>query len=107
MTDILRALYETIVDRKNNPVAESYTNYLFTKGEDKILKKVGEEATEVLIAAKNNDKEELVYEIADLTFHCLVLLAEKGIALEDVKKELERRQGKLSKTEDRKEIESL
>ena len=107
MTDILRALYETIVDRKNNPVAESYTNYLFTKGEDKILKKVGEEATEVLIAAKNNDKEELVYEIADLTFHCLVLLAEKGIALEDVKKELERRQGKLSKTADRKEIESL
>lgn len=107
MTDVLRALYENIVDRKNNPVAESYTNYLFTKGEDKILKKVGEEATEVLIAAKNNDKEELIYEIADLTYHCLVLLAEKGIALEDVKKELERRQGKLSKTVDRKEIESL
>lgn len=107
MTDVLRALYENILSRKNNPVAESYTNYLFAKGEDKILKKIGEEATEVIIASKNNDKNELVNEIADLTYHCLVLLAEKGVSLDDVKQELERRQGKLSKTEDRKEIESL
>ncbi|MCP8968656.1 phosphoribosyl-ATP diphosphatase [Ectobacillus ponti] len=105
--NVLQELFADILERKQNPSAESYTNYLFTKGEDKILKKIGEETTEVVIAAKNNDKDELIYEVADLAYHCLVLLAEKGLTVADVEKELERRRGKLSKVGDRKEIENL
>ncbi|EMX4397589.1 phosphoribosyl-ATP diphosphatase [Listeria innocua] len=103
---MLSDLYEEIKLRKNQPKEGSYTNYLFEKGLDKILKKVGEETTEVVIAAKNND-EELISEIADLTYHLLVLLAEKDIPLEDIKQELQSREGKLSKTSDRKEINDL
>ena len=66
----------------------SYTTYLFDKGIDKILKKVGEECTEVIIAAKSDDKKETVYEIADLCYHTLVLMAEMGISIEDIHKEL-------------------
>ncbi|MBO5653505.1 MAG: phosphoribosyl-ATP diphosphatase [Clostridia bacterium] len=66
----------------------SYTTYLFQKGMDKILKKVGEECTEVIIAGKANDKKETVYEIADLAYHVMVLMVEMGISLEDVQKEL-------------------
>jgi phosphoribosyl-ATP pyrophosphohydrolase len=107
MANVFREIYEEIVDRKQNPVAESYTNYLFTKGEDKILKKIGEECTEVVIAAKGTNKEELVSELMDLTYHCLVLLAEKNISLEDLEEEANRRRGKLSKVGDRKEIDTL
>lgn len=96
-------LYEEILQRKNEPQEGSYTNYLFTKGLDKILKKVGEEATEVVIAAKN-DKQELIYEMSDLFYHSLVLLVEQGVTLEEIYDELEKRKGKKSKTEDRKEI---
>ncbi|EAD5869718.1 MULTISPECIES: phosphoribosyl-ATP diphosphatase [Listeria] len=103
---MLSDLYEEIKLRKNQPKEGSYTNYLFEKGLDKILKKVGEETTEVVIAAKNNN-EELISEIADLTYHLLVLLAEKDIPLEDIKQELQSREGKLSKTSDRKEINDL
>ncbi|EAD5841946.1 TPA: phosphoribosyl-ATP diphosphatase [Listeria innocua] len=103
---MLSDLYEEIKLRKTQPKEGSYTNYLFEKGLDKILKKVGEETTEVVIAAKNND-EELISEIADLTYHLLVLLAEKDIPLEHMKKELQSREGKLSKTSDRKEINDL
>ncbi|HBM3438544.1 TPA: phosphoribosyl-ATP diphosphatase [Listeria innocua] len=103
---MLSDLYEEIKLRKTQPKEGSYTNYLFEKGLDKILKKVGEETTEVVIAAKNND-EELFSEIADLTYHLLVLLAEKDIPLEHIKKELQSREGKLSKTSDRKEINDL
>ncbi|MBC1337458.1 phosphoribosyl-ATP diphosphatase [Listeria innocua] len=103
---MLSDLYEEIKLRKTQPKEGSYTNYLFEKGLDKILKKVGEETTEVVIAAKNND-EELISEIADLTYHLLVLLAEKDIPLENIKKELQSREGKLSKTSDRKEINDL
>ncbi|ECL7897247.1 TPA_asm: phosphoribosyl-ATP diphosphatase [Listeria innocua] len=103
---MLSDLYEEIKLRKTQPKEGSYTNYLFEKGLDKILKKVGEETTEVVIAAKNND-EELISEIADLTYHLLVLLAEKDIPLEHIKKELQSREGKLSKTSDRKEINDL
>lgn len=103
---MLESLYNEILERKAQPKEGSYTNYLFDKGLDKILKKVGEEATEVVIAAKN-DQEELVSETADLVYHMLVLLAEKNIPLSEVEKELEKRQGKLSVTKDRKEIEEL
>ena len=74
--------------RKENMPEGSYTTYLFNKGIDKILKKVGEESTEVIIAGKANDKAETVYEIADLTYHIMVMMVEMGISLEDVHREL-------------------
>nr|WP_249315805.1 bifunctional phosphoribosyl-AMP cyclohydrolase/phosphoribosyl-ATP diphosphatase HisIE [Bacillus sp. FJAT-49711] len=100
-------LMEEIQDRKSTPVEGSYTNYLFTKGIDKIAKKLIEEAGEVIIAAKNNDKEELVYETSDLLYHCFVLLAEQGVSLEDVESELRKRSSKKgnAKTE-RPEIQN-
>ena len=81
-------LYEMLKGRKTQPKEGSYTTYLFEKGLDKILKKVGEECTEVIIAAAKKDKEETVYEIADLCYHVMVLMAEAGISVEDVTKEL-------------------
>lgn len=84
----LEALVKLIEGRKTNKKEGSYTTYLFEKGLDKILKKVGEESTEVIIAAKANDKNETIYEIADLTYHLLVLMIEAGITLEDIHKEL-------------------
>ncbi|WP_029687516.1 bifunctional phosphoribosyl-AMP cyclohydrolase/phosphoribosyl-ATP diphosphatase HisIE [Thermoanaerobacter sp. A7A] len=89
--EILKKLYERVKDRKTNPVEGSYTNYLFEKGLDKILKKIGEETTEVVIASKNDSKEEIVYEVSDLLYHLIVLLVDKGIKLEDVYGELGRR----------------
>ena len=84
----LEALMEMLKGRKYNPKEGSYTTYLFDKGLDKILKKVGEECTEVIIGAKNQDKKETVYEIADLCYHVMVLMVEMGISLEDIHKEL-------------------
>ena len=84
----LDLLMELIRERKEHPKEGSYTNYLFDKGLDKILKKVGEESTEVIIAAKDGDKAETVYEIADLTYHILVLMIETGISLGDIHREL-------------------
>lgn len=81
-------LMELIRGRKTNPQDGSYTTYLFNKGLDKILKKVGEESTEVIIAAKAEDKKETVYEIADLTYHIMVLMVETGISLDDIRDEL-------------------
>ena len=81
-------LYEMLADRKKTMPEGSYTTYLFSKGVDKILKKVGEESTEVIIGAKSGDKAETIYEIADLTYHVMVLMNEMGISLEDVRKEL-------------------
>ncbi|MBM5607877.1 phosphoribosyl-ATP diphosphatase [Listeria ivanovii] len=103
---MLTKLYEEINLRKAQPKEGSYTNYLFDKGLDKILKKVGEETTEVVIAAKNNNQE-LISEISDLTYHLLVLLAEKNISLAAVEVELKNRTGKLSTTRDRKKIDEL
>ncbi|MBQ5952627.1 MAG: bifunctional phosphoribosyl-AMP cyclohydrolase/phosphoribosyl-ATP diphosphatase HisIE [Lachnospiraceae bacterium] len=82
------ALMELIKGRKSDPKEGSYTTYLFNKGLDKILKKVGEESTEVIIAAKAEDKKETIYEIADLAYHVMVLMAEAGISVEEVEKEL-------------------
>ena len=84
----LEALMEMLKGRKENPKEGSYTTYLFEKGLDKILKKVGEESTEVIIGAKGRDKKETVYEIADLCYHVMVLMVEMGISLEDVHREL-------------------
>ncbi len=84
----LNGLYGLLQDRKNTLPENSYTTYLFEKGIDKILKKVGEESTEVIIAGKANDKKETIYEIADLCYHVMVLMVEMGISVEDVKSEL-------------------
>ena len=91
--DILRRLTETIASRKGAAADSSYVAKLFSKGEDAILKKVGEEATEVILAAKGGDKEHLVYETADLWFHCMVLLQHHGLNANDVMNELARREG--------------
>ena len=81
-------LYELLRGRKTEMPGDSYTTYLFSKGIDKILKKVGEEATEVIIAGKDDDKRETVYEIADLVYHVMVLMVEMGISVGDIRKEL-------------------
>ena len=87
----LGELVRVVEDRKNNPVEGSYTAYLFSRGVDKIAKKMGEEAVEVVIASKNDDEEDLTREIADLTYHLLVLMEEKGVSLSDVCTELKKR----------------
>ncbi|MBR6332500.1 MAG: bifunctional phosphoribosyl-AMP cyclohydrolase/phosphoribosyl-ATP diphosphatase HisIE [Dehalococcoidales bacterium] len=84
----LQGLYDLLVDRKEKKPEGSYTSYLFDKGLDKILKKVGEECTEVIIAGKAEDKKETVYELADLAYHALVLMVQMDIPLSDVQKEL-------------------
>lgn len=89
--DILVGLYSLLKERKSNPLEGSYSSYLFREGVDKILKKVGEESAEVIIASKNNDKEEMIYEISDLVYHTLVLMVEQGVDIDDIKKELEKR----------------
>ncbi|OHW62247.1 phosphoribosyl-ATP pyrophosphatase [Andreesenia angusta] len=89
--DVLDRLYALVKDRKENPVEESYTNYLFDKGVDKILKKVGEESAEVIIGAKNDSAEEVIYESSDLVYHMVVLLVQMGISISDIKKELSSR----------------
>ena len=81
-------MYGIIKDRKEHPKEGSYTNYLFDKGIDKILKKIGEENTEIVIAAKNPNPEEIKYEISDYLYHLMVLMAERGITWEDITKEL-------------------
>ncbi len=88
--DTLPRLYETILDRRENPQEGSYTNYLFDKGIDKILKKVGEESAEVIIGAKNS-REELIYEASDLIYHLLVLLVDQDVTLGEIYRELEGR----------------
>ncbi len=88
---VFQNVYDVIMDRKVHPKDGSYTNYLFDKGVDKILKKVGEECTEIVIAAKNPDKEEIKYEISDFLYHVMVLMAEKGVTWEDITAELAHR----------------
>ena len=88
---VFETVYNIIEDRKNNPKEGSYTNYLFDKGIDKILKKVGEECTEIVIAAKNPDPEEIKYEISDFLYHVMVLMVEKGVTWEEITQELAQR----------------
>ena len=101
-------LYKIIQDRKKTGEEGSYTKYLFDKGTDKILKKVGEECTEVVIAAKGNEKQELVNEICDLAYHILVLMADQDVNIEEVKNELINRRNKINNFKgERKEIEQI
>ena len=88
---VFEDVYKVIADRKIHPKEGSYTNYLFDKGIDKILKKVGEEATELVIAAKNPDPEEIKYEMSDLLYHAMVLMVERGVTWEDITSELANR----------------
>ena len=90
----LESLYATALDRKANPEEGSYTTYLYNKGLEKILKKIGEESTEVVVASLSQSNEELIGEINDLIYHLVVLMVEKGITLEDVEAEMIRRSGK-------------
>lgn len=93
--ETLNRLYEVVQQRKEHFEEGSYTCYLFDKGLDKILKKCGEECAEMIIASKNEDKDELVGEIGDLIFHMMVLMVEKGVALEDVMSLLDQRSKKI------------
>ena len=94
LSDVLYDEYNVIKGRKINPEEGSYRSYLFGNGLDKILKKIGEEATEVIIAAKGDNKEEVVGEICDLLFHVEVMMAEKGLDWNDVQGEIEKRRAK-------------
>ena len=91
MNDVLKDLYETVLSRRDERREGSYTCYLFEKGLDKILKKCGEECSEVIIAAKNGENSETVLEISDLLYHLMVLMVEEGISLEGVEAELQKR----------------
>ena len=95
MSDTLKNLYSVVEDRKENPQEGSYTCYLFDKGLDKILKKVGEESAETIIAAKNGDQIETVGEISDLLYHLTVMMVQQNIPLEAVLDELDRRSAKI------------
>lgn len=95
MNDVLQQLYTVVSNRRNNPQEGSYTCYLFEEGLDKILKKVGEECSETIIAAKNGIKEDTVGEISDLFYHLTVMMVQQGISLEAVMEELDRRSQKI------------
>ena len=90
----LQEVYETIIDRRDHPVEKSYTHYLFEQGIDKVLKKVGEECTETVIAAKNGDNSETIGEIADLAYHMLVMMAMQNITVDDIENKLLERHSK-------------
>ena len=92
---VLNDLYGVVMDRKANPQEGSYTCYLFSQGQDKICKKCGEECTEMVIAAKNNDNNELKNEVADLLYHVVVLCAEKGLSVDEVEEVLRERSNKI------------
>lgn len=96
MEENIKELYNVILSRKENKQEGSYTTYLFEKGVNKILKKVGEECTEVIVSCKDDNKEDQINEICDLTYHMLVLMAEKGITVEEVAQELGNRRKKIN-----------
>jgi phosphoribosyl-ATP pyrophosphohydrolase len=93
MSDVLQQLAQILEQRKLESADNSYVASLYAKGLDAILKKIGEEATETVIAAKDGDKKQIIYETADLWFHCMVLLADQGLGPDDVLQELQRRFG--------------
>jgi len=101
--NVVLELYKIIQERKKNPIDGSYTSYLFDEGLDKILKKIGEESAEVIISSKNNDPKEIVSEISDLAYHILVLMASKGIKVEDIVTELETRRKKICNKKQKRE----
>lgn len=104
----LENLYDVISDRAKNPTEGSYTSYLFQKGKEKILKKIGEESTEAVIAAMKDDKNELIMELGDLFYHITVLMVECGVTLEELSEELGKRSQKTGNLKaERKPIENL
>ena len=105
MSDTLKRLYQVVEDRQSNPQEGSYTCYLLDKGLDKILKKVGEECAETIIAAKNGVPSDTVGEISDLIYHLMVMMAEQGIPLEDVLAELDRRARKIGNLKQIKQVD--
>ena len=105
MDSTLEKLYEVVLNRRDNPQEGSYTCYLFSKGLDKILKKVGEECAETIIAAKNEVTADTVGEISDLIYHLMVMMAEKGIPLGDVLAELDRRAQKIGNLKQIKQVD--
>lgn len=107
-SNALQKLYNTILMRKQEEMEGSYTNYLLNKGLDKILKKVGEETSEVIIASKNENKEELISEISDLVYHLMVLIVNKNLSPDDILEEIDRRSLKIgNKKAERKKIEEI
>ncbi len=94
MQSAFEKLYKVILDRKQNPAEGSYTSYLFEQGIDKILKKVGEECSEVIISAKNGNNKEIIYEISDLLYHLLVLMGQVGVTTDEIEAELTARAAK-------------
>ncbi len=105
MDDVLSKLYQTVISRRDNPQDKSYTCYLLDTGLDKILKKVGEESAETIIAAKNDSDEALVGEIGDLIYHLMVMMVARGIPLEDVYAELEKRSLKTGNLKKFKQVD--
>ncbi len=105
MDSTLEALYQVVLDRRANPQEGSYTCYLFEKGLDKILKKVGEECAETIIAAKNDVPADTVGEISDLIYHLMVMMAEKDIPISDVLVELDRRAQKVGNLKQMKQVD--
>ncbi len=105
MDNTLETLYQVILNRKANPQEGSYTCYLFDKGVDKILKKVGEECAETIIAAKNDVLSDTIGEISDLIYHLIVMMVEKGIPLSDVIAELDRRAQKIGNLKQMKQVD--
>ncbi|OFI05364.1 phosphoribosyl-ATP pyrophosphatase [Clostridium acetireducens DSM 10703] len=104
---VIEKLYNTILERKLNRIEGSYTGYLFNEGIDKILKKVGEESSEVIIASKNDNKEEIVYEVCDLIYHLLVLMADRNVDINDILIELEKRSEKICNKKREKKVNKL
>ena len=108
MNENISALYDVILKRKIDGEEGSYTSYLFEKGTNKILKKVGEECTEVIISCKEDNKEEQINEICDLTYHLLVLMAQMDISVEEVSAELGKRKNKINNFKgERKEVTNV
>ena len=105
MDSTLEKLYEVVLDRRNNPQEGSYTCYLFGEGLDKILKKVGEECAETIIAAKNDVPADTVGEVSDLIYHLMVMMAEKEIPLSDVLAELDRRALKIGNLKQMRQVD--
>jgi phosphoribosyl-ATP pyrophosphohydrolase len=103
--NVLKSLYDVIVDRKNNPQEGSYTCYLFDKGLDKILKKCGEECSETIIAAKNMDNVELKNEISDLFYHIMVLCVQQGLSIDEVEEVLTERSKKIGNLKQMKVVD--